>query len=399
VPEAAQPRSFPWRALLLGLSFTESFSTVLLERGIYFFSYERLGFSEIENLWLALRFGAVYAVGALASHPVSRRVGERRLLVVMLACLLVVHATMAVAPRGALLVWGFALTGFLQGVKWPLIESYVGSGLDPKQQLAAVGRFNLSWALAVPLALAVSGPLIASGHSSWLFVLAGALNGVALLALPAVPAVVPHLEANDPARPPPPVLDRYERLLGSSRWSMLASYSLLFLIAPLMPEIFRRLGESVERATLWAAWLDGVRVLTFAVLSVATRWHGRFAPLVLVSLGLPSSFCAILFGPSLGVVLLGEVAFGVFSGLTYYAALYYAMVVKNAAVEAGGVHESLIGLGFALGPGAGLVGHAVAGMVGQKELAVLAGVVPLLAACLIGSLRALLPRKGAAATT
>lgn len=87
---------------------------------------------------------------------------------------------------------------------------------------------------------------------------------------------------------------------------------------------------------------------------------GRRAPLWLGALGLPLGFGAIVFGSSLYTVVLGEVGFGVLAGVTYYAALYYALVVKNASMDAGGAHEGLIGLGLVRGPGVGLVGHWVA---------------------------------------
>jgi hypothetical protein len=48
-------------------------------------------------------------------------------------------------------------------------------------------------------------------------------------------------------------------------------------------------------------------------------------------------------------------------GLTYYAALYYSLAVGQAAVDAGGSFESLIGVGYAVGPLFGLIGHAAAG--------------------------------------
>lgn len=75
---------------------------------------------------------------------------------------------------------------------------------------------------------------------------------------------------------------------------------------------------------------------------------------------MPLGFGAIVFGSSLYTVVLGEVGFGVLAGVTYYAALYYALVVKNASMDAGGAHEGLIGLGLVRGPGVGLVGHWVA---------------------------------------
>jgi hypothetical protein len=48
----------------------------------------------------------------------------------------------------------------------------------------------------------------------------------------------------------------------------------------------------------------------------------------------------------------------------YTGALYYAMEVGQADVDAGGAHEALIGLGYALGPGCGLLaaGSIAAGL-------------------------------------
>ena len=87
--------------------------------------------------------------------------------------------------------------------------------------------------------------------------------------------------------------------------------------------------------------------------------------------------------------LLGEAIFGFAAGLTYSAAIYYAMVVKNASVDAGGVHEGLIGAGFAIGPAMGLAGIAMAPIFGNEMLGVLAGVAVLMAVCAAGALRPL----------
>jgi MFS family permease len=351
----------PWRRRVLLLSFIESFGTILLERAVYFFSHERLGYSRAQNLALALVFGITYAAGAALSHGAARRLGDRVALATTLVVLFALHVAMAIAPHGALLAVTFAAVGFFEGAKWPIVESYVGAGLAPEQQLGAVGRFNVSWALAVPLALAASGPLIASRASGLLFVLAAVANVLALLLCASLPAAAPHLEATHPSRGAPADLGRYGALLGSSRWTMLSSYALMFLIAPLLPEVFQRLGRPVAEATLWAACMDAVRVVTFACLALFHGWRGRKAPLVLSAIGLPIAFAAVISGHSLAAVVLGEIAFGVLAGITYHAALYYALVVKNAAVDAGGGHEGLIGLGLALGPGVGLLGEYLAG--------------------------------------
>ncbi len=63
-------------------------------------------------------------------------------------------------------------------------------------------------------------------------------------------------------------------------------------------------------------------------------------------------------------MLAGLASLGVGLGVVYYAALYYAMAVGRAQVEAGGTHEGLIGAGYTIGPLAGLAGTAIAGGVG-----------------------------------
>ena len=53
--------------------------------------------------------------------------------------------------------------------------------------------------------------------------------------------------------------------------------------------------------------------------------------------------------------------FGAGHGVVYYAAIYYAMSVGHAAVDASGTHEGLIGVGYALGPAVGLAGITIGG--------------------------------------
>src|SRR5262249_44055586 len=135
----------------------------------------------------------------------------------------------------------FGLVALLQGFKWPILESYVSAGQTPSKILVSLGRFNVSWASAVPIALGIPGLIVGSSAPELLFALAAMLNVVTVvLALPWSARPV-HLAADHPERPDPKQTDRLSALLAASRWMMLASYALLFLLAPLMPGIFGRL--------------------------------------------------------------------------------------------------------------------------------------------------------------
>ncbi len=374
------------------LTFIESVGTTLLQRGVYFYTHAILQYSQAENLWLALGSGVVYVAGAHFSHAACERVGERRLLVAVLVVLGVTHSLVGALHGAWVVPAGFVAAMGLQGLKWPIVESFVSAGATPDRLLRRLGRYNTTWAVAVAVAVSASGVLIASSAPSLLFFTPAVFNAVALaltLTLPARPA---HLPDEHPERPDPAQMRAMDRLLASARWLMLASYALMFVLAPLMPILFQRLALDVSQATLAASLLDGARVVSFAALGAWAGWRGAKPPLAVTIVLLPVSFGMVLFGPSLPVVLVGEVLFGLCSGFAYTSSLYYALVVKNASVDAGGAHEALIGLGFTLGPTAGLAGSALAASL-WRDRGLLVAVLPIILLSVAGASRALAPRR------
>lgn len=379
------------RARLLWISFIESFAAVVLERGVYFYTEHRFGYGDIPNLALALGFGVAYIAGALLSHRLAKRLGERRAMAASIGTLLILHLLITAAPRAAVIAPTLIAVGLFTGLKWPVIESFLTAGLTSRQMLRTVGVFCFTWSVAVPLAVAVTGPLIDGPFPPALFLLAVVCHALSLWLMRPLPAHPTHAPPDDPGLPDPTRAARYRLLLRSARWSLVGSYMLLFLVAPLLPAIFsQRLGLPPRIATPAVSLLDAMRVLAFLALTWASFWYGRPTPLALVIVGLPAGVALMLFGQSLGVVVAGEVVFGLFAGLGYYAALYYALAVKNAAVEAGGVHEALIGAGFALGPLVGLAGLGLAKLTDGYIAGMMLGAGPAVLACALAAAAPLL---------
>jgi hypothetical protein len=378
----------PRIARLLLVAFMESFAASCVQRAIFFFCQDQLGFSNAANLALALGFGVAYVAGALASHRASLAVGGKRVMAGAIAAQMLAHLVLAGWPVTETVVVCTVALGLFNGLKWPLIESYISGGRSAADTARAIGRFNIAWATAVPLTLLVAGPIIHLWPRG-LFILPAALNAAALWLIAPLPARPPRLPEGHPHRLPPGQLRYLGSLLSSSRWSMLTSYAALWILAAMAPGIFNGLGVGVAWATGLAGLVDVARLTAFVVLERWHPWHGRRWPLVCVIPALPAGLFIVLFGKSLGVVLAGEVLFGLAAGMTYYAALYYAMVVKNASVDAGGAHEGLIGAGFALGPAAGLAGIALKPALGSKVLGTIAGIGPLFALCAVGAAIAL----------
>ena len=88
-------------------------------------------------------------------------------------------------------------------------------------------------------------------------------------------------------------------------------------------------------------------------------------------------FALAVLGGSVPLAIAGLSAFGAGHGILYLAGLYYAMSVGGAEVDAGGHFEALIGVGYVVGPVAGLaLGATPAGLVAGALLAACAGAIP-----------------------
>ena len=385
------------------LTFFESIAATLIQRGIYFYTHENLGFSQSQNLWVAFGFGVTYVGGALASHGLSKRFGERAVLLGCILALLGLHSLLALVPAPWVLVGSVFGTAIVQGIKWPVVESYVSAGRAPKQLLSILSRYNVTWATAGFVAIGITGLIVGTHIPSLFFWVPALLNIVAVLLTFKLPAQPLHLHHSHPERPAESELHSMRALLGSARWSMTGSYALLYVLAPLMPSLLAELSLPVTLATPVASILDAVRVVTFGALGAIAGWHGKRAPMWLVGVALPGGFLLILLGNSLPLLILGEVIFGVAAGFSYTAALYYALVAENASVDAGGAHEGLIGIGIGLGPLSGLAGQLLVGQPlpfgeagGQLQpfMALALTTTPIIAVCLLGSARSLFRLRG-----
>jgi len=372
---------------VLLVTFAESFATTCVQRGLYFHSTGRLGFSPAANLWLALGFGLLYAGAAVLSHRLADRFTEKGLLLTVVGSQTLVNLGMgAVSFTPAAVVSGALVMGALNGLKWPVVESYVAAGRGPAEQARAIGRFNVSWALAVPLSVAATGPMM-DLFAGGLFVVAAAISAVSLVLLVPLPARPRHLAATDPLRPTADQMPRLASLMRATRWLLLANYSCAWVLAALLPGVLTGLGLALGAAAAVASALDLVRLAAFPVLQRTSAWHNRLAPLAVAAVLMPAGFFMVFFAPNVATVLAGEIVFGLATALTYYATFYYAMVVRNAAVDAGGGNETLIGLGSAVGPAAALLGFALAPALGQEAYGMVIGLAPVFVVCFGGAVR------------
>jgi MFS family permease len=350
--------SLPW---VLGVTFLASLGTGVFWHGLAFIAKHAYGFDQTRNLVLFGVMGAIYTVGAFQAGRIdaltARRLSARGLLAWAfslqgLVCLL------PIAAPGEWTLWvTAAVVSLLSSVVWPIVESYVTSGRHGPAMRSAIGWFNVTWMPAMAVPMFLMAPLL-EHHGEWTFGGLAVANAVAIVA---VIGLAPRPAAHDERVAAEHVSETYPFLLRSARVLLPLSYVLMSVMAPILPYRFERLGVDVFWETPSTATWMICRVVALVVMWRLAFWHGRWGTLLLGGLTMAAGFAAVILAPSLPVMLAGFACFGIGLGVVYYAALYYAMSVGRAHVEASGTHEGLIGAGYVAGPILGLAGTALGG--------------------------------------
>jgi len=313
----------------------------------------------------------VYAMGARYAGALLRALERRLTPRAVLAATLSGWGLAALVPlgfRSEAALWAAGLAGALaSALTWPIVESYVGAGQHGARMRAAIGWFNVTWtpATAVPLFLL---PLLARTNVLLAVALSALVNAGAILALRGLP---PRPAAHERAAAELAVGREYPWLMQAASWLLPASYVMSATLSPVLPHRLAEVGWAGADASVFAALWMLARFLTLALMWRVGFWHGRWGTLAVGLGALMIGVGLALLSPGRVGLVVGLLVFGVGMGLTYYAALYYALAVGHAEVDAGGTFEALIGLGFCVGPLLGLLGHAAGGEARARPVTVL----------------------------
>lgn len=356
------------------VTFLASMGTGVVWNGISFIAKHDYHFTERKTLALYLVLGVTYIAGAFSTSHVLRRLEHLLSPRAVLGLILGSEAVVCSAPyfvHADWMLWVVAcLMSMLGSWQWPIVESYLTAGRHGPRMRRAIGWWNLSWTTAVALAVFLMAPLMTAEppvisflgknvvlHPRLAIVVLGMLHAIALIPL--------RLFKQSPGRHDQDMSvaaaqREYPLLLQAARVLLPLSYVLNSAMSPLLPFLFQKLELRPQWETpVTSTWL-WVRIIAMTVMWQLGFWHGRWGTLLLGGIAMTLGFGLVVTGISIPLMVIGLSIFGVGMGIVYYAALYYAMSVGHAEVQAGGTHEGLIGVGYSVGPLTGLLGLTIA---------------------------------------
>jgi hypothetical protein len=331
-----------------------STGTSVIWNGLPFIAKRDFGFSESENLSLYLLIGFVYVSGALSSGVCTRFLSPYISLRTIIAMLLITVAGVCSLPlffASDFVMWvSGGVAGFCSAWFWPIVESYLVAGRHGKEMRRAIGWWNLVWMVTVAGVMLAMAPLM-DKHASMVIVGLGVMNLFAICVLPWY-AKNPPVHEDEISKQHVP--EGYRELLKGARVLLPLSYVINGVLAPLLPFILASIAIDIQWQTpIVSIWMVS-RVIATSWMWKSHGWHGKWSLLWGSIVAMGTGLICVLSATTLLPLVIGLALFGGGMGVTYYAALYYAMAVGKAKVDAGGKHEAFIGGGYMVGPILGL---------------------------------------------
>jgi MFS family permease len=327
-----------------------SVGTGVLWNGLAFIVKHDYDYAEEATLVLYIGLALLYVIAAFMTGRVlvrlEHRVSPRSVLVLLLTAQTVACAGPAIVDDDWMMWLTAGVVSITGAMIWPIVESYLAAGRHGKSMRSAIGWWNVVWTGSVGASLFLMAPLVEE-YARYAIVGFGGLNIVGFMSLtkfPRRPGIHDHADAVAH------ITQEYPHLLTGARVLLPMSYVLNSGMAPLLPFVLGSMGVKALYETPTAATWTVARVIAVAVMWRVTFWHGRWGTLVLGAMSLAIGFAFVVSASHLWMIFVGLSVFGMGMGIVYYAALYYALAVGRAEVNAGGVHEALIGGGYMMGP-------------------------------------------------
>jgi MFS family permease len=303
---------------------------------------------------------AFFAVLAIPFGRLSDRIDRRYALYA--ACLVLGAVSMGL-PRcrnSMHLMLIFPGIGISMALFWPAYEAWLAEREGGGKLIQRVMLFNLFWSTGITLGPAFSSYLYGDANPFKPFYLAGVMVLLTLGTLIAnswqtsgVLKTDSASEANEESietlYPPQPVRTSY---LNIARCANFTSWFTLGVLRRLAPKLTKEMGMVPPTFGNLMLTLGGMQTMAFLILGsgYSTRWHYRFAPMLIVQLLAAFSFLGIW---RLQHTLLWTLAFGVVgvsAAFTYFSSLYYGLDRHVDKGNKSGWHEAILGLGILLGP-------------------------------------------------
>ena len=298
---------------------------------------------------------AFFVVLAIPFGRLSDRIERRYVLYAACLVLGAVSIGLPYCRNSTHLMLIFPGIGISMALFWPAYEAWLAEREGEGKLIQRVMLFNIFWSIGVTLGPALSSYLYGDTNPFRSFYLAAIFSLLTLVTIVVNSLQAPGTTKTQPTEPAEvlyPPLSVRTTYLNLARCANFASWFVLGVLRRLAPKLTKEMGMLPSTFGNLMLTLGGIQTLAFFVLGTgySTRWHYRFAPMLIVQLLTILSFLGIwsIQNTTLWTFLFGLI--GVSAAFTYFSSLYYGLDRHADKGNKSGWHEGVLGLGILLGP-------------------------------------------------
>ncbi len=340
---------------VFGVTAACSGATTFFFYYLYFYTKERFGFHQTQNLLLAASLGFIYSGSSYVAGRFAQRFGYFFAIRFGLTVMILGMSAASQMKAAWLMLALVALTNFGMCFCWPALEALMSEGEAPARLQSLVGLYSISWAGAAGVAYFTGGALW--GWRCLFFAPVTVFAGL-LVFLWWFERRVEGQPAGraDIAQAATPVAEGYGSPIAAKTFLRMGwlvnpmAYLVVNTVVSTIPSLAEHFAfKPMMAGIVCSAWMFA-RAMSFVFLRMWPRWHYRFRFLGFGYVAMILSFAGMLALPSLWTLVLSQLVLGFCLGLMYYSSLFYSMDVGETKSEHGGIHEAAIGLGSGSGP-------------------------------------------------
>ena len=318
----------------------------------------------------------LYAIFCQVFGKLSDRISRKRIIQIACLSFSALYLIVPLCKELKQLVILFPLTGIILSAVWPALEAWVGERGNRRTLIKRVRTFNLSWSGGLMIGYISSG-YIHDLHVFAPFYLASAaaLCAVASITIQPNPRNKPTEQRNDVS----PQSDAVPgQLVAKYRYLSWVAVFTTYLTLGIMRYIFQKLiyDMGMEPRVFGRMMMcqTGAQFLMFFILGSTERWHYKFAPLLAFQVLGSMGFLAVWLTNSPGLWVIGLVAIGLNTGMTYFSSIYYSLCGDVDLGSSTGWHETIIHSGVFFST---IIGGFLADYIGLKSPYIFCAVVML----------------------
>jgi len=346
-----------------------------------FFAHTAFGADQVQQGTLGFLNALGYAIGCLLFGPWSERTGRRMMVCIAVAGNVVLLVAVTRCESLTALIVLVSVRKFILAMFWPALMAWMADVSTPRSFAGDLCAFNVGWTLGAGAGAWFAGHIgqwAAShpgGYDPQVPYLVAAGIGIAQLAWLVLVSPRPsEIHLREPGEMDVGLARNMLRLAWVCNAAVYALIGIVIFMLPRLAELpvlsISESGQSTVNAIRSFAGL-----FVFALMLADRRWHGRFFPFVVCLAACLLTMVLIGTAQSPFAVFAGGACLGVALGASYTMSLFYSLSVPRIKGRGSGMHEALIGMGYAVGP---LFGGLAASVSTSPRAPFVAG------ACLIG---------------